>query len=287
MYESINFPNLGIELENVGKSISVFGFEIAYYGMLIGLGIMLGVALAAYEAKRTGQDPESYFDLTIYGIIVGISCARLYYVIFSWEDYKDNLLQIFNIRQGGLAIYGGVIGVVITILVYAKVKKLYAPQIMDTVAMSLLVGQIIGRWGNFFNREAFGEYTDCLFAMQLPYNAVRVADVTDLMMENITYISEVAYIQVHPTFLYESLWNLGVLIILFCYRKRKKFEGELFLMYLGGYGLGRFWVEGLRTDQLQLANGWAVSQLLAIILFVGSIVAIAIVRNKKKKGNKE
>ncbi len=287
MYESISFPNLGISLENVGKSISVFGFEIAYYGLLIGLGIMLGVALATYEAKRTGQDPETYFDLTIYGIIVGISCARLYYVIFSWEDYKDNLLQIFNIRQGGLAIYGGVIGVVITIFVYAKVKKLYAPQIMDTVAMSLLVGQIIGRWGNFFNREAFGEYTDCLFAMRLPYNAVRVADVTDLMMENMYYINEVAYIQVHPTFLYESLWNVGVLIILFCYRKRKKFEGELFLMYLGGYGLGRFWVEGLRTDQLQLSNGWAVSQLLAIILFVGSIIAIAFIRNIKKKEIKE
>ena len=283
MTTNISFPNLGIYLENVGKSIDVFGFEIAFYGMIIGLGIMAGIFMAAHEAKRTGQNPEIYYDLAMYAIITSITGARLYYVIFSWEHYKDDLLSIFNIRQGGLAIYGAVIAAIITVLVFSKVKKLSFRQLCDTACLGLILGQIIGRWGNFFNREAFGEYTDSLFAMRLPYDAVRSSDVTALMLEHLKKIDGIAYIQVHPTFLYESLWNLGVLLILLWWRKHKKFEGEIFLLYLLGYGVGRFWIEGLRTDQLLLSGvGLPASQVLAAVLVIVSAIGIVIGNRKNK-----
>lgn len=283
MHTEISFPNLGIYLKNVGKSIDLFGIEIAYYGIIIGTAILLGFWIAAREAKRTGQNPENYLDMGIIGVIAGIVGARLYYVIFSWDMYKDNLLNIFNLREGGLAIYGGVIAAVISVLVLAKVKHLSAPQIFDTIAMALLNGQMLGRWGNFFNREAFGGYTDSLFAMRLPLDAVRSSDVTEQMRRHIERIDGVSYIQVHPTFLYESLWCMVLLIILFAYRKHKKYEGELFLMYLFGYGLGRFWIEGLRTDQLLLPGvGIAVSQLLAGAIVVGTGAAMLYLRKKHK-----
>lgn len=283
MHTEISFPNLGIYLKNVGKSIDLFGIEIAYYGIIIGTAILLGFWIAAREAKRTGQNPENYLDMGIIGVIAGIVGARLYYVIFSWDMYKDNLLDIFNLREGGLAIYGGVIAAVISVLVLAKVKHLSAPQIFDTIAMALLNGQMLGRWGNFFNREAFGGYTDSLFAMRLPLDAVRSSDVTEQMRRHIERIDGVSYIQVHPTFLYESLWCMVLLIILFAYRKHKKYEGELCLMYLFGYGLGRFWIEGLRTDQLLLPGvGIAVSQLLAGAIVVGTGAAMLYLRKKHK-----
>lgn len=280
MHYDISFPNLGIHLEHVGKTISIFGFEIAYYGIIIGTAILLGFVIATAEAKRTGQDPENYLDMGMIGVVFGIIGARLYYVIFSWDMYKDNLLEILNIREGGLAIYGGVIAAVLTVIIAAKVKHLSAPQIFDTIALALLNGQMLGRWGNFFNREAFGEYTDSLFAMRLPIDAVRSSDVTEQMRMHIQSIGGVEYIQVHPTFLYESLWCCALLIILFVYRKHKKYEGELFLLYMFGYGLGRVWIEGLRTDQLILpVVGLPVSQLLAGVLVV--VMGILIVYLRK------
>ena len=244
----INFPHLGIHLEHVGKTVTVFGFDIAYYGIVIVIGMLIAVVIATHEAKRTGQDPDSYIDLAMIGIAAGIVGARIYYVIFAWESYKDDLLSIFNIRQGGLAIYGGIIGACIAVAVYCRVKKRSFFQVMDTASMSIVFGQIMGRWGNFFNREAFGGYTDNLFAMQLPVSAVRRNEITQEMWDHLVTIGGVDFIQVHPTFLYESLWNIGVLLILIWYRKHTKFRGELFCMYLAGYGLGRAWIEGLRTD---------------------------------------
>ena len=273
MHYDISFPHLGIYLDHVGKSISIFGFEIAYYGIIIGCAILIGFLIATSEAKRTRQNPEDYLDMGIIGVIAGIVGARVYYVIFSWDMYKDNLLHIFNLREGGLAIYGGVIGAVLAVFILAKVKHLSPFQILDTVAMAILNGQMLGRWGNFFNREAFGEYTDSLFAMRLPLDAVRSGDVTERMRQHIERIDGVSYIQVHPTFLYESLWCCVLLIILALYRKHKKYEGELFLLYIFGYGLGRVWIEGLRTDQLLLPGiGLPVSQLLAgcVVIFAGA-----------------
>ena len=288
MHYDISFPHLGITLDHVGKAISIHGFDIAYYGIIIGTAILIGFWIATREAKRTGQNPEDYLDMGIFGVVVGIVGARIYYVAFSWDMYKDNILDVFNLREGGLAIYGGVIGAVIAVLICAKVKKISAPLIFDTIAMSLVNGQMLGRWGNFFNREAFGEYTDSLFAMRLPVDAVRDGDITEKMWAHVQTIRGAEYIQVHPTFLYESFWCACVLIVLFLYRKHKKYNGELFLMYLFGYGIGRVWIEGLRTDQLILPGvGAPVSQLLAafIVVTTGIILMIQKIRYTRKKAH--
>ena len=282
MHYDIAFPNLGISFEHVGKNIDIFGFTIAYYGIIIGAAILLGFLIATAEAKRTGQNPEDYMDMGIIGVIAGIVGARLYYVIFSWDMYKDNLLHIFNLREGGLAIYGGVIGAVIAVFALARWKKLSPFLILDTVAMPILNGQMLGRWGNFFNREAFGEYTDGLFAMRLPVDAVRSGDITERMREHMETIGGVEYIQVSPTFLYESVWCAVLLVILLLYRKHKKYEGELFLLYIFGYALGRVWIEGLRTDQLLIPGiGFPVSQALAgcVVIFAGA--ALVVLRKKR------
>ena len=286
MYDMIRFPGLGIELENVGKSITVFGFDIAYYGIIIGLGMLAGILLAEYEAKVSGQKAENYTDFAMYAIIFSIIGARLYFVILSWDNYKNDLLSIFNIREGGLAIYGGIIAAVLALFIFTKIKKLSFLQMVDTSCMGLILGQIIGRWGNFFNREAFGDYSDGFLAMQLPIEAVRKSDLTKKLIENTVVISGTEFIQVHPTFLYESLWNLMLLIFVFWYKKRKKFHGEVFCIYLLGYGLGRAWIEGLRTDQLLLPwIGLPASQVLAMALVVFSTTIILIKR--KRLGGEE
>lgn len=277
----ISFPNLGIYLKNVPKSFSIFGFEIALYGVIIGIGVICGILIAAWQAKRSGQDPELYWDFSLYAVILSIIGARIYYVIFAWDQYKNNLLNIFNIRQGGLAIYGGVITAFITLFVYARIKKQNAFRMADTGVVGLILGQAIGRWGNFTNREVFGEYTNNIFAMRLPIAAVRPGDISQSLAEHIG--EGMNYIQVHPTFLYESLWNFGVLALILLYWKHKKFEGEIALLYLGGYGLGRAWIEGIRTDQLFIPGTTVpVSQVLAIVLFVGAIVCDVVVRLRKR-----
>ena len=281
---SIRFPHLGIYLPNVGKTISVFGFDIAYYGITIAIAMIVGISIALHEAKRTGQNQDTYLDLLMLTMLTSVVGARIYYVIFSWSNYKDNLGEILNIRNGGLAIYGGIIAGVITVFVYSKITKMKFLQIADTVCMGLAAGQIIGRWGNFFNREAFGEYTNNLLAMQLPVSAVRKNEITSAMWNHVVTIGGVEYIQVHPTFLYEGLWNLMVLLFLFWFRKRKKFEGELFFCYLAGYGAGRFWIESLRTDQLVLPGIHVpVSQMLSAVLVIVSLSVIICKRRKNRE----
>lgn len=277
----IDFPNLGIYLHNVPKGFTIFGFEIALYGVIIGIGVLAGILLAAKVAKATGQDADVYWDFAIYAVIFSIIGARIYYVIFMWDMYRDDLLSIFNIRQGGLAIYGGVIAAFITLFVYAKLKKQNALQMADTGVTGLILGQVIGRWGNFTNREVFGEYTDNLFAMRLPIEAVRRSDISESIAAHIT--EGVNYIQVHPTFLYESLWNLSLLVVVLLYWKHKKFEGEIALLYLGGYGLGRAWIEGIRTDQLFIpGTQLPVSQVLGLLLFAGAVICDIVIRIRKK-----
>lgn len=182
--DAISFPNLGIMIENLPKSISVFGrFDIAFYGIIIGLGIAMGYIVASFQAVRTGQDKEIYLDFAMYAVIISIIGARIYYVAFSWNDYKDDLLQIFNLRAGGLAIYGGVTGGVLTGFVYSKIKKMKFTLLADTACAGLITGQIIGRWGNFFNREAFGDYTNNLLAMRLSTYDVHENAITRKMLE--------------------------------------------------------------------------------------------------------
>lgn len=273
MYEdSIAFPHLHILLKHVGKRLMIGNFSIAFYGIVIALGMVLAFIFIMKEAKRVGYKQDDFMDLFIFGIIFGVIGARIYYVIFSWDDYKNNLLQIFNIRGGGLAIYGGIIGGTITVIVLCHIKKLNFWKCADVIVFGVLIGQICGRWGNFFNREAFGGYTDGLFAMRIPIDAVnRAQDITAEMKANIVTVNGIDCIQVHPTFLYESLFNLCVFLFLLWYRKRKKFDGEIFFLYIGLYGIGRSIIEGLRTDQLLLpGTSIAVSQLLGLCLFVGS-----------------
>lgn len=280
---NINFPNLGIYFEHVGKNIMIGDFSIAYYGIIIAFGMLCGIALASTVARLDGRNPDTYFDLAMWAIIFSIIGARVYYVIFRWDLYKDDLLNIFNIRQGGLAIYGGIIAAIITTFVFAKIKELSFGELCDTACLGLILGQIIGRWGNFFNREAFGGWCDGLFAMQIPLSAVRSGDCTEELLNHVITINGIEFIQVHPTFLYESLWNLVLLILLLVYFKHRKFDGEVFLLYLFGYGIGRFWIEGLRTDQLLIPYiNVPVSQVLAAVLAVVAIVWVIVGRIREK-----
>lgn len=263
----ICFVHLGIAIDHLQKSITVFGFPIAFYGMIIGCGMLAGLFLAQSDAKRRGQDPELYLDFALYAIIFAIIGARAYYVLFEWDAYKDNLLQILNLRAGGLAIYGGVIAAVLTLIIFTRVRKQSFFSMADTGVLGLVLGQIIGRWGNFFNCEAFGGYTDSLLAMRINRALVNPSMISQELLDHLIVENGIEYIQVHPTFLYESLWNLGLLLLMLWYRKRKKFDGEMFFIYLLWYGLGRSWIEGLRTDQLKLfGSGIAVSQCLSLIL---------------------
>lgn len=300
MYE-IRFPHLGIVLKQVLEGFSIGGFEVRFYGMIIALGFILGYVIIAKEAKRTNQDPELYLDYMLWLVIPAILGARIYYVLFSLDNYvkdgqsvKDTLLGMLNIRGGGLAIYGGVIAGIITLIIFARKRKVSIMLMLDTCAMGLLVGQILGRWGNFFNREAFGAYTDSLFAMAIPVewfggknyllNTVNNGIITQEMIDNVFIVGGKEFIQVHPTFLYESVWNLGVLLVIFLYRRHKKFDGEMFAMYIWGYGLGRVWIEALRTDSLMLPGiNFKVSQLLAAFCVVGASIYIIYKRMQLKQ----
>ncbi|NLC73827.1 MAG: prolipoprotein diacylglyceryl transferase [Clostridiales bacterium] len=248
----IAFPNLGIYLKNVPKTITIGSFSIAWYGVIIAIGMLAGIFMAVYAAKKSGQNPDTYWDVAVWLLIFSVIGARIYYVIFFWDAYKDDLLQIFNLRGGGLAITGGIIAGVITMVVFARIRKKNFLELLDTVVYGLLIGQIIGRWANFMNREVFGRYTDSLFAMRIPLEMVRGRDIDSTISEHI--VSGTNYIQVHPTFLYESLWNLMLLIILLVILRKKRFHGETFLIYMGGYGIGRACIEYIRTDQLYIAG---------------------------------
>ena len=262
----ITFVHLGISIQNMVKSFSIGGISFAYYGLIIGIGIIAGLFMAQADAKRRGQDQDLYLDFAIYAVFFSIIGARLYYVVFQWAYYKEHLAEIINLRKGGLAIYGGVIAAVITLIVFAKKRRVSFFSMADTGCIGLVTGQIIGRWGNFVNCEAFGGYTDSLFAMRIKRSIVNETMISQDLLDHLILENGVEYIQVHPTFLYESAWNLGLLLFILWYRRRKKFTGEILWIYLAGYGIGRAWIEGLRTDQLLIpGTSLAVSQLLSVV----------------------
>ena len=273
----IRFPGLGIEIEHLSTGITLpigSGFEIKYYGIIIGIGILCGYLIACRCAKRERISSDTILDFLIYALIFSIIGARTYYVVFSWDMYKDDLLQIFNIRGGGLAIYGGVIAAFLTLFVYTRIKKISFFKMADCCVPGLVAGQMIGRWGNFFNCEAFGGYCSGRFSMWISRSRVYSGYITDSLYSHLAEYKGEQYIQVHPTFLYESLWNGMVLILLLLAHRRKRFDSQICLMYLSLYGLGRVWIEGLRTDQLTIGQtGLAVSQLLSAVLIVFSLVA--------------
>lgn len=283
MMPEVWFVNLGIKIEKLNRvAFSVFGFEIYWYGILMGLAVLVGLMVVRREARLTGQNPDDYLDFLLYAIICSIIGARLYYVVFSWDSFKDDLLKIFALREGGIAIYGSIIGAALCAVVYTRIKKLNFWKFGDTLVLGLVIGQVIGRWGNFINREVFGGYTDGLFAMR--YLKSQVGNIPEAVLEHTVVYNSAEYIQVQPTFLYESLWNLGLFIFLMLFKKHKKFDGEICALYFLGYGTARFWIEGMRTDQLIIAHtGIAVSQILSAVLVIVSLICILFFRKRSRE----
>lgn len=240
----------------VENLFGIEGLNIAWYGAIIAFGIMIGVWLATREAERQGLKTDIVFDLLIIGLPLAIIGARAYYVIFEWPNYADDPMRIFAIREGGLAIYGGVIGGFIAALIFAKRNGFPLLRLTDMVVPSLILGQAIGRWGNYFNQEAFGNLVTNPSLQFFPY-AVLIEGLGEWHQ---------------ATFFYESMWNLGVFAILFYFQKRTKFPGQLLASYFIGYGMGRFWIEGLRTDSLYLIQWLKVSQALSLILIIVGIL---------------
>ena len=268
----IYLPHLQIGIKHLINHISPFGFTIAFYGIIIGCGMLLGMLVASKEYVRCGYKADDIQDFALFVIVLGVIGARIYYVIFEWDYYSQHLMEIPNIRQGGLAIYGGVLTAIATCIVFCKKKKLDFFPMADAGVLGLILGQAIGRWGNFFNAEAFGGYTNSLFAMRIKEAIVNPSMINENVAAHLQNIDGISYVQVHPTFLYESAWNLCVFFFLLWYSKRKKFKGQIFLLYLGLYGLGRFFIEGLRADSLMLfGTGIAVSQALSLVLLIVSI----------------
>lgn len=269
MEMSIRFPGLNLVLSYVPRSFQIFGMEFTIYGVLIAIGALLGIGLVTLEAKRNGEDQNKYLDMMIISLLASVVGSRLFYVVFSWELYRGNFSGILDFRNGGYTFYGGLLAGFLAAAVFCRIAKMNFWKMADTVSLGILLGQIIGRWGNFFNRESFGEYADLPWAIQIPISAVRSGEVSGNMRDNLLTINGISYIQVQPVFLYESLWCLILLLILLALRRKKKYDGELFMIYLAGYGLGRFFFEWLRTDKLYIpGTRIGVSLVISAALFI-------------------
>ena len=247
MYTEISFPSLGLTM-NPPRALEIGSFSIYFYGMIIAVGMMLAVFYASRRSKEFGIKEDDLLDGVLWVTPFAILCARAYYCIFSWENYAGDPLSVFNIRNGGLAIYGGVLGAAIGVTVLCRVKRIKLPAMLDLVSLGFLIGQSIGRWGNFFNREAYGAETDAWLRMGL-YDSFTGTTVYH-----------------HPTFLYESVWNALGFVILHFLSKKREYDGQIALGYAFWYGLGRFFIEGLRTDSLYIPGTVIrVSQLIAAV----------------------
>ncbi|MDY4220066.1 MAG: prolipoprotein diacylglyceryl transferase [Candidatus Faecousia sp.] len=257
-FTEISFPGLGISL-NPSTGFSLGSLQIRWYGVIIALGLCLAVLYACRQCKEFGITEDDLIDGVLWVTPFAIVCARIYYCVFSWDQYAANPISCLYIWEGGLAIYGGIIGAAIGVLVFCKVKKLKPGAILDLVCLGFLIGQCIGRWGNFFNREAFGSTTDCFLRMGLLNS----------------FTGETIY--VHPTFLYESLWNLAGFLLLHFLSKYRKYDGQVALQYLAWYGAGRALIEGLRSDSLYIpGTALRVSQVLSIVLCAAALILLLI-----------
>lgn len=284
MNMSVRFPNLGLEFEYVPVSVRVFGFEITFFGILLAVGMLLGMVFVVLEAKRKKQDANLHLGMMISGLAGGFIGARFFYVLLSWSVYKTDIMKVFDTRNGGMVFYGGLLGGVLAAAIFCRIKKAAFMEMADVAVKGLLIGQIIGRWGNFFNRESFGEYTSNVLTMQLPLSNVRAGEVTPWMRENLVTIDNVSYIQATPLFLYESIWCLLLLLLLFVWNRRKLFAGEIFMRYLAGYGFGRFFIEWIRTDKMFLpGTDIAVNQAISAGLFLLFTVVVIVKRIMAKK----
>ncbi len=266
-YSTISFPFLGLEV-NPGRGFDIGPLSVHFYGVVIAVGLMLAVIYACRRCKQFGIKEDDIIDGVLWIVPFAILCARAYYCIFSWDEYRSDPISMLYIWEGGLAIYGGVIGAVIGVIVHCKVfKKISIPALLDLVAMGFLIGQSIGRWGNFFNREAFGAATDSFFRMGL-YNMVTGT-----------------WEYYHPTFLYESLWNTAGFVLLHFLSKKRRYDGQIALGYAAWYGLGRAMIEGLRVDSLYWGN-FRVSQLLAAASCCAAVIVL-VVQHFKSHSSKD
>ena len=254
MYTEISFPSLGLTL-NPPRSIALGPFTIHFYGAIIALGLVLAVIYACRRSKQFGIKEDDILDGVLWVTPFAIACARAYYCIFSWEHYADDPISIFYIWEGGLAIYGGVLGAAIGVAVFCRLKKLRLPALLDLVSLGFLIGQSMGRWGNFFNREAFGAETESFLRMGLMRASTGV----------VTYY--------HPTFFYESVWNFTGFLLLHHLSKKRQYDGQIALGYAAWYGLGRAFIEGLRTDSLYWGP-FRVSQLLAAVSCAAAVALL-------------
>lgn len=280
----IRFPNLGIELEHMRSGISCFGFEITYFGILAGIGLLIMAGVTLWIASWSGQNLNEYANLILISTLGAIVGARVFYVIFQWTYYKDHIKEAFQIRSGGLSFYGAVLMGIFCILIYSVVRKQSMGRILDTGCIGTVAGQAVLTWGVFLNQEGFGEYTDGMFAMQIPLESVSASAVTESMKQHIVGIAGQRFIQVTPIFLLEFLWCILIVGILCFWSTRKKFDGELFLGYLVLYSIGRFWIEGMRTDALLLpGTSWKISQLMAGLTIVFSLLAMLYIWSQSDK----
>ena len=261
-YHEISFPSLGISFDP-STGINIGSFSIRWYGVIIALGLCLAVIYACRRSRKFGLNEDQLLDGVLWVTPFAILCARAYYCIFQWENYAHNPISVLYIWEGGLAIYGGVLGAILGVIVLCRLKKIRLGALLDMVALGFLIGQSIGRWGNFFNREAFGAETESFLRMGL------YSPLTD----SVTYH--------HPTFLYESLWNALGFVVLHFLSKKREYDGQIALGYVVWYGLGRAWIEGLRTDSLYIpGTELRVSQLLAA---ASCLIAVAVLVYFMKK----
>ena len=266
-YTNISFPGLGIDIDPI-RAFSIGPLSIHMYGLVIALGLVLAVVYGIRRSGQFGLTEDHILDGVLWITPFAIACARVYYCVFRWELYADNPISVLYIWQGGLAIYGGVLGAAVGIMVYCRVRKISLGAAMDVVSLGFLIGQSIGRWGNFFNREAFGAATESFLRMGL------YSPLTD----TVTYH--------HPTFLYESLWNALGFVLLHFLSKKRSYDGQIALGYVVWYGLGRTFIEGLRTDSLYVpGTSIRVSQLLAALscLAAAAVLAYFVIKPPAKK----
>lgn len=260
---TVQFPKIGLEFTLNQDAFSIFGVDIKWYAVIISVGFILAVVYALFRMKEFGLDSDRAIDAILIGLVGGLVGARLYFVAFSWDQYKNDLSLIFNVRQGGLAIYGGLIGALILGGLACKLRKVKLLPMFDITVLGFLIGQAIGRWGNFVNVEAYGAPTDSFFGMTS---------------------SAIPDGPVHPCFLYESVWCLVGFILLHIYSKKRKFDGEILLMYLAWYGFGRMWIEGLRQDSLYWGP-FRVSQMLSAVLVIVALIVWLTIRSRIKRNN--
>ena len=280
----ILFPNLGLKFEHVETGISILGFEIRFFGIILGLALLLGITLMLLKAYSTGQSMDEYLNLSIIVVPTALIGARIYYVIFQFDNYKNAVGNMFQLRKGGLDFYGALIAGIITVFVFANVQKIAVGKILDTASVGISAGQILCSLSVFFNRECFGEYTDGLLAMQIPLDLVSYSAVTEKMRKHIEMVEGQRYIQVSPLFLAAFIWSIVVLTIVILYNYRRKYDGELFLVYLIAYSFGRFLMEGARVDALIIPGiGWRAARVTAVVMIVISVLMMLYIWTQNDK----